>query len=520
MEEPFAAAEIRRLEGLRVQAAELAIDADLAAGFHHEVVAEIERLVGEHPLRERLHAQRMLALYRCGRQAEALEAYREARRILVDAVGLEPGAELQRLQDAILRQDPSLDVEPPVAELPRELAHAGATPIVGRDGELAWLRARWARALGGKGGLVAVTGEDGIGKTRLAAELAAEVHDAGGSVLYASGWARPEAGRGRAAPSAPGAGPDAARRRRCRGGPGCGRRSGRGWRPSCRASRSWCWRRPATAIGGGVAESLALPPLDRTAVHRIAQLYAPARRRPGRRAPGSQPRSSPAGFTSWRASGRCRRRRDAWRPSHRARRPAGVSCARPSTSWPGAWSLCRSRASVSTGSTTAGAVVCPFKGLASFDVADAPYFFGRERLVAELVARAVGAPLLGVVGPSGSGKSSVVKAGLLASLTAGVLPGSADWPQVVIRPGERPMRELRAVEGRSTVLAVDQFEEIFTACRDESERAAFVDALVDRAAGRRRPGGRRRCEPTSTGAARRIPGCRGCSAPTRCWWAR
>ena len=75
-DEPFANPEIRRLEELRLTAAELAIDADLAAGRHQEVVGEIDGLLAENPLRERLHAQRMLALYRCGRQAEALEAYR------------------------------------------------------------------------------------------------------------------------------------------------------------------------------------------------------------------------------------------------------------------------------------------------------------------------------------------------------------------------------------------------------------------------------------------------------------
>ena len=78
-DEPFAGPEIRRLEELRLTAAELAIDADLAAGRHQEVVPEIDALLAENPLRERLHAQRMLALYRCGRQAEALEAYRHAR---------------------------------------------------------------------------------------------------------------------------------------------------------------------------------------------------------------------------------------------------------------------------------------------------------------------------------------------------------------------------------------------------------------------------------------------------------
>ena len=73
-----------------------------------------------------------------------------------------------------------------------------------------------------------------------------------------------------------------------------------------------------------------------------------------------------------------------------------------------------------------GPVVCPFKGLAPFDESDAAYYFGRERLVAELVARLVGAPLLGVVGPSGSGKSSVVRAGLMPA-RGGVLPGSESW---------------------------------------------------------------------------------------------
>ena len=92
--EPFAAAEIRRLEELRLAAVELAIEHDLAAGRHRECVGELERLVLEEPLRETLHAQRMLALYRSGRQADALEAYRHARTVLVEARGrrARPGA--------------------------------------------------------------------------------------------------------------------------------------------------------------------------------------------------------------------------------------------------------------------------------------------------------------------------------------------------------------------------------------------------------------------------------------------
>ena len=109
-EEPFAAAEIRRLEELRLRATEMAVDADLEAGRHAEVISELDALAAEHPLRERVHGQRMLALYRCGRQSEALEAYRDARASLVDEIGVEPGADLRRLQEGILAQDPALDL--------------------------------------------------------------------------------------------------------------------------------------------------------------------------------------------------------------------------------------------------------------------------------------------------------------------------------------------------------------------------------------------------------------------------
>jgi hypothetical protein len=85
------------------------------------------------------------------------------------------------------------------------------------------------------------------------------------------------------------------------------------------------------------------------------------------------------------------------------------------------------------------AVICPYKGLARYEPDDAEYFFGRERLVAELVTHLVGAGLVGVVGPSGSGKSSLVRAGLLPALDDGVLPGSDRWRQVLVRPGDHPM---------------------------------------------------------------------------------
>ena len=110
--ESFAQAPIGRLEEIRLAAVELRVDADLALGRHYEVVGELETLVSDHPLRERLRGQLMTALYRSGRQPEALEAYREARRTLVDELGIEPSPALQELERAILRQDPVLEVEP------------------------------------------------------------------------------------------------------------------------------------------------------------------------------------------------------------------------------------------------------------------------------------------------------------------------------------------------------------------------------------------------------------------------
>ena len=110
--EPALQVEIARLEELRLSTIEQRIDADLELGGHAELVRELEVLVAEHPLRERLRGQLILALYRSGRQAEALETYRETRRVLVEELGIEPSPELRELEQAILRQDPSLTPTP------------------------------------------------------------------------------------------------------------------------------------------------------------------------------------------------------------------------------------------------------------------------------------------------------------------------------------------------------------------------------------------------------------------------
>jgi YVTN family beta-propeller protein len=122
--EPFARIAADRLEDLRLAALETRIDADLALGGHTQLVGELEELVATHPLRESFRAQLMLALYRSGRQAEALEAYRDTRRVLVDDLGLEPSRALQQLERRILAQDPALDRPVPEEPESEEIADA------------------------------------------------------------------------------------------------------------------------------------------------------------------------------------------------------------------------------------------------------------------------------------------------------------------------------------------------------------------------------------------------------------
>src|SRR5437763_1962735 len=151
--EPFAQPEIARLEELRIGALEDRIEADMALGRHAEVIGELEALVGKHPLRERLRAQHMLALYRSRRQAEALEAYQDARRALTDELGIEPGRDLKELQEAVLSQDPALDLRP-VTKAAQEERSRGV--FVGREAELGVLLGALEDALAGRGRIVLV----------------------------------------------------------------------------------------------------------------------------------------------------------------------------------------------------------------------------------------------------------------------------------------------------------------------------------------------------------------------------
>jgi DNA-binding SARP family transcriptional activator/tetratricopeptide (TPR) repeat protein len=181
--ERFAQGEIARLEEERLVCLEERIEADLLAGRHAGLIGELDALVGEHPLRERLRGQLMLALYRSVRQAEALEAYQAARRALVEGLGIEPSRQLRDLHQAILRQDGALEL--PGAEF---AAEESRTAFVGRESELAMLVAGLDDAFAGRGRLFLLSGEPGIGKSRLADELVTRARARGAEVLFGRCW--------------------------------------------------------------------------------------------------------------------------------------------------------------------------------------------------------------------------------------------------------------------------------------------------------------------------------------------
>jgi DNA-binding SARP family transcriptional activator len=428
---PFAVAERTALEEMRLAAVEDRITADLALGAGSELVGELETLVGRHPWRERLWAQLMTALYRSGRQADALDAYQRARTSLIDELGIEPGPELRTVEAHVLAQDEVLlGADKLLDALPAALTVVGPT-FVGREAELAQLVEAYDRAAKGSVERLLLTGPHGMGKTRLLAEFAREVQAKGGLVRYGTSEAGPEPSGAslvimlddlQRAPISELR--DLAERVV-------------GARPPLLVVGSCVWEgltaEQVAAMSRMFRDRVPLPPLRARDIGEVVGLYVSpevvddgvaavvdaggvplqvhaAASRYGEELAAAQVEEAAASISGprQRLSSSQERVADGVLDLQRIRlvRAAHVPAEMPS-------------------------VACPYKGLAFFDVADAPYFFGRERLVAQLVARLVDARLLAVVGASGSGKSSVVRAGLVAAIRSGLLPGSDHWRTVL-----------------------------------------------------------------------------------------
>jgi DNA-binding SARP family transcriptional activator len=200
--------DLARLEEARLSVTEDRVDAYLACGRHNELVGELEQLVGESPLRERLWGQRIVALYRCGRQSEALRAYEELRVLLREELGIRPSPALQRLEKLVLEQDPELAgppalyLEPAAApapapapaehrstggagvRFPARLAPQARFGLSGRGPQLESLLHTFGETDDGVHRVVLVSGEPGIGKTCLVADAARHAHQAGATVLF------------------------------------------------------------------------------------------------------------------------------------------------------------------------------------------------------------------------------------------------------------------------------------------------------------------------------------------------
>jgi WD40 repeat protein/DNA-binding SARP family transcriptional activator/type II secretory pathway predicted ATPase ExeA len=521
---PSLQGEIARLEELRLSIVEDRIAAELAQGHAGPLVGELESLTAAHPLRERLWGALMLALYRSERQAEALAAYDRARRLLDDELGIDPSSSLQQLHEQILRHDPALQpatralrgyhLLEPIGRDDVSTVYRAIQPHVGREVAVKAIHADLANAPE----FIRRFDAEAQAVARLEHPHVVPVHD------Y---WREPDGAY--------------LVMRLLRGG----------------TLRDLLDREApldpevATRIGGQIGEALATAHAQGI-LHRAVEptkilfdevgnaylsgfvIGLEADGRPGPVAPGGRPYRSPERRDGAAATAAddvyslgvllgellCEptddlrevvTRATAADPRHRyvdassllidlraTRRPDGAARTGPAP--PPAPTAPRN----------------PYKGLRAFTEADAPDFFGREVLTGRLLTRlrqeGPSGRFLAVVGPSGSGKSSVVRAGLVPALLAGALPGSERWFVAQMTPGEDPIHELEAAllrvavdppaafaqqleEGRAgltdlakqvlpdeegeLLLVVDQFEEVFTLVEAGERRDRFLELLVE-----------------------------------------
>jgi DNA-binding SARP family transcriptional activator len=493
-DQAFARAEAARIEDLRLVALESRAEARLALSapsVPDGLVEELEHLTTEHWHRERLWVQLMTALYRLGHRGEALAAHRRAQVRLADGLHAQPGAELAAAERAVLANDPALWGTPPGSvPVPEELS-GPAPACVGRDQELAWLESALDLATTRRGQPRLVVGSPGIGKTRLVAELAHRAAGRGATVQYH----RAGAGAMVADPDRLTlvivddldlASPD-----------DLASVTGfiRATLPYPVVTLVTC-RDPVRVGELAGLPKLVMSGLDDAAVAEIVRIYAPST---------AAATAVSAMTNTGGVPARIHRAASEWAFARAGRRvDRAVETAAEPRRWLGsvrdeviagvldlAFVRAQARALRPTGRT----VDVPYKGLARFEVSDAEIFHGRERLAAEMVARLVEAPLLAVIGEPASGKSSLLRAGLLPLLAGGVLPGSARWHAVVVTPASaHPLAE-RLVRARAEATAAREAEAAIAT-------EVATEALAAPAAG---TGGANGAGPAEGGAAEPVP---------------
>jgi WD40 repeat protein/DNA-binding SARP family transcriptional activator len=510
---------IARLEELRLAAVEEGVAAQLALGRHQELVAELETLVARHPLSERLWGHLMVALYRSGRQGDALAAFHRARRLLAEELGVEPSPELRRLQEQMLRHDPGLEVggEPLRGYRLGERLGAGAFGAVYRA-----FQPQLNREVAVKVVHPTLAADPAfIRRFEAEAQLVARLEHPQVVPLY-DYWREPDGAY--------------LVMRFLRGG-NLRERLDAGALDVAAAVRvveqmaaALAWAHRQGVVHRDVKPENVLFDDDGDAYLAdfgiAVDLAGVAGGRRGRGSPyrylapeevaGETPTARSDIYSLGVVAGELLAGRGVAVEDVIARATAKDPAQRYGDAAAFAAAL---RASLAGEPRAAAAVVearNPYKGLRAFAEADAGDFFGRDGLVARLVSRLAQAGeasrLLAVVGPSGSGKSSLVRAGLVPALRRGAVAGSDRWFVTEMLPGRRPFAELEAAllrvapsplppnlaeqltadadalvraarwvlpdDDSELVVVVDQFEELFTLVTDEQQRAAFLAAVV------------------------------------------
>lgn len=501
--------EVERLQQLRVTAIEERIDADLALGRHHTLVAELDTLTREHPYREKLRAQHMVALYRSGRQSDALRAFARTRDLLVEELGIDPSPELQALEVQILGQDPALDA-PRVARSGDEPSGRAVRGIELRDvigtGDSTVVYRAYQPSLGREVAVKVIGSEiadrpEFIRRFEEDARAVARLEHPHILGLY-DFWREP-AGAYLVMPLA-------------RGGSMAQRISDEDWSPAATLrviegiGTALAYAHRQGMAHGGVTPSNVLLDDDNNAyLTDFAIGGAPAFSDDifalGRMIGGLLTRSSRKNESIPRGLDRVLDRATAPDPTDRYRRVEdfirdlrrvfGVDVVRTASDL----------------DIVSEAVENPYRGLRAFQEVDADHFFGRDDLTGRVIESVRGHRLVAVVGPSGCGKSSLVRAGLVPAIRAGAVGGSNTWLITDMFPGAYPFEELaralsrvsvgpvdgllddfmsdergllrvtkQALPGEDTqlLLLIDQFEELFSTVQDPELRRLFLDSLT------------------------------------------